>query len=317
MQVFNDDLKGLVINGLTIIGWTGEKQGSCKMYAVYCENCAKDPELFGEAIFKSTLNSLNKGSKPCGCSNMHWTTEQYKILIARQLQDSIFTIDYRDALVLKSYTKVLITCTKHGSTKTIKVSDVVLGRKPCEECKSEKQSQRCRKNDNEIIQKFLQSGVFSDDVIFKRSERLDSYGHRRYWSVYCPECDMWADATHTNLKKGQKPCECKPMPIRFAYINLIKDGSLDLALKFGISSKPELRLKSISYKTSLMIENLGVWNFQDESSCRKAELECKWKIPCSVLDSQLLPDGWTETTYIYELDNIISIYEKFGGKLIK
>jgi hypothetical protein len=40
---------------------------------------------------------------------------------------------------------------------------------------------------------------------------------------------------------------------------------------------------------------------------------CKKELETGIIPKQELPDGYTETTYIYNLDKIKQIYMEYGG----
>lgn len=46
----------------------------------------------------------------------------------------------------------------------------------------------------------------------------------------------------------------------------------------------------------------------------KAERECLQELECGVVLKRDMPDGYTETTWYYNLEKIIQIYERNGGK---
>ena len=49
-------------------GTRGNKGSGNKLYTVKCHTCAKDRELFGEALYKAPKDSILRGSASCGCS---------------------------------------------------------------------------------------------------------------------------------------------------------------------------------------------------------------------------------------------------------
>lgn len=69
---------------LEVVGWDGERRRGAKLYTVKCSVCAKDPELYGVALFKSRTEHLRSGKVPCGCSRApKWTEEQNIIRVKR------------------------------------------------------------------------------------------------------------------------------------------------------------------------------------------------------------------------------------------
>lgn len=86
-----------------------------------------------------------------------------------------------------------------------------------------------------------------------------------------------------------------------------------VGLKFGISKDVHRRFMGQQNLTSLTLENIGVWEFQDSASCKTAERVLKNTLFCGIISKELLPDGHSETTYLNNIDNIIKIYEEYGG----
>ena len=96
-------------------------------------------------------------------------------------------------------------------------------------------------------------------------------------------------------------------------MNIVVDGGYAVAIKFGISNNSTQRLKQQQCKCTYGITKHSVYKFPDVSSCKKAERECKMELECGVLLKYDMPDGYTETTWVYNLEKIIEIYERNGG----
>lgn len=64
-------------------------------------------------------------------------------------------------------------------------------------------------------------------------------------------------------------------------------------------------------------KNIGVWEFSSAEKCKKAEKECKKRVVTGFISKEYMKDGWTETASVLDLEKVISIYEKHGGKRIK
>ena len=81
-----DDFIGSVFGSLTVVGIAGRDKHGAKVYQCRCSECAKDPELFGDATFRSVkFGLINRGQLPCGCSKKpKWSTAQYRVLISRK-----------------------------------------------------------------------------------------------------------------------------------------------------------------------------------------------------------------------------------------
>lgn len=65
--------------------------------------------------------------------------------------------------------------------------------------------------------------------------------------------------------------------------------------------------------TNLSMENIGIWEFDNSISCKKAERVLKNIMDCGVISKELFPDGHSETTHINNIDIIIKVYEEYGG----
>lgn len=171
------------------------------------------------------------------------------------------------------------------------------------------------KPDEVMIKSFFDSEAFHADTKFWRSDRLDSRGTKRYWLMYCPECKETAEATSCNLQRGKRPCGCSKQRQQECYINFVVDGDNKVALKFGIANNSKQRIKVQNRKSVYELIQHEVYKFPDVSSCKKAERDCKKKLDCGILLKRDMPDGWSETTWIYNLSKIQEIYKKFGGVL--
>lgn len=97
-----------------------------------------------------------------------------------------------------------------------------------------------------------------------------------------------------------------------AYINLIIDA-IPVAVKFGVAVNSLARAKHQNSKSIYEIQHHARYRFTDVYSCKKAERECLQELECSVVSKEDMPDGYTETTWLYNLDKIIEIYERNGG----
>lgn len=117
----------------------------------------------------------------------------------------------------------------------------------------------------------------------------------------------------TNFLKGRGCPSCSGKNQRECYINIIKDGELPIALKFGIAKNSATRVGSQNKKSAYIVENYAVWYFTDVFSCKDAERVCKQTLLCGILSKLEMPDGHSETTSVLNLEKIIQIYESKGG----
>lgn len=298
---------------IEVIGWSGRDRTN-KLYIVKCHECSEDRELFGDGVFKSLKYNLNIGQIPCGCAKkLRWSLDQWKIKAQRKAKELgyefvDFAGEWRGA-----YTKIKLTCPKHGEWHTNTLNMLINCEQGCPQCRTDIIRERILKPDEEMIASFFASGAFHPDTKFWRSERLDSRGHKPYWNVYCPECNNTNESFVSSLQNGSRPCLCSNSRQQQAYINFIKDGDNPIALKFGIANVATRRINEQNRASIYNIHNYLIYEFPTKQECLKAELECKRELQCSILSREEMPDGWTETTYLSNLDKIIEIYKKHNG----
>lgn len=291
-----------------------------KIYVLHCSECSKDLELFPIGSIKCTLGTLRRGGIPCACTpRYNWTEEQYKILLKRKSASLGVTFIGWSGRYLKSKTRLLMSCDKHGEYTTHSVFDFIAREDGCPSCKFERMKENCRKSDEECIEEFLATGAFNPNTRFWRSPRLDKNGWSFMWYVDCPDCGQIGEAWRANLARGHKPCACRLALQKQAYINLVIEpkGSSPVAVKFGISTRYEDRLIKQKRSSIYDIENYGVWEFNTTLEATQAERDCKLLLKRKVLSKSELGDGHTETTYVQNINEIIDIYERNGGIRIK
>lgn len=132
--------------------------------------------------------------------------------------------------------------------------------------------------------------------------------------MFCPVCGETGESTSVNLQRGHRSCACNTQNQQESYINWIIDShGTVVAIKFGIASDSKRRVKQQNSKSVYTIKQHSVYQFPDVTSCKKAERVCKQELECGIVLKRDMPDGWTETTWTYNLDKIIEIYERGGG----
>lgn len=130
----------------------------------------------------------------------------------------------------------------------------------------------------------------------------------------CPEHGEWRTTDIRGFTENGVGCpSCRNKTADMSYIHLVKDGEIPVALKFGISVRPQERLLEQKRKTCFSMESLGVWLFPSREECWLAERECLTTLTCAILSKEEMPDGFRETTSVINLNSIISIFEKNGG----
>lgn len=298
---------------LEIIGWSG-RNGSNKLYIVKCARCAEDPELFGEGFFRSSKGNMQAGQIPCGCSKSpNWSREQLLIRCTRKAKELGYEFLRFEGDWKAIRTKIIVNCKEHGEWNSANVDGLLNSGSGCPGCKVETLSKLYKKPDEVMIGNFLSTGAFHPETKFWRSDRLDTIGRKSHWYMDCPECGQIGEATHSDLNRGQRPCGCSKQRQQECYINWIMDYETVIAIKFGIATNSRRRVKQQNSRSVYKISAYLVYTFPDVPSCKKAERECKQELECAILPKEEIPDGWTETTWVYNLDKIVEIYERNGG----
>lgn len=308
---------------LTVIGYSGRtNSGSHKKYLVRCSICCQDEELFGDGVFADTKYHLLSGRTPCGCSRItFWTEDQYKIL-CRRACDSLGNtfIGWEGEFKGCAKTKVIQECKNHGVWNTGTINNLTSknSNRGCPRCRivllNEGSIKSSTKEDSSHIKDFMDTGKFPKGTTFTRMWDLpDTYGRITNWKVGCPVCNTSVVSNVSNLKRGNIGCDCNKRDSKTAYVNIIEDNGVPVALKFGITSNINSRIYSQSRCSAYFIYNLRTFNFPNSQSCREAERACKKMFVCGILPKDEFPDGYTETTYLYNLDAIIQVFELHGG----
>lgn len=310
-----DELTGQTFKSLTILGRIGKV---CpKKYLARCAICAKDRELFGNGYFVVYKRSLLSGTISCGCNHKYvYTKAQQEIRVKRLMSGSPYKfLGWVGGYAGVKETKCVLECPAHGEWRTTPLCNLFSKPSDCPECVRLSFTKANIKSDSEMIKSFFDSGVFHPDTKFRRSDTLTKKGYKEYWHVDCPECGEQAEARSYHLQAGKHSCACSNHSQRQAYINILMDGSMPVALKFGIAKNSANRALKQSKLSSFGLETYGIWEFPDVKSCKAAERELKSKLVCGVISKVEFPDGHSETTYTYNLDTIIDTYKFFGGSM--
>lgn len=212
-------------NQLEVISRVGKRRdGKDKTYAVKCHECAKDPELFGEAVFVSAKSNITKGYIPCGCGGgPQWTPYQYEVRIKRLCKEMNyeFVSFVDDGGTVGVHTHMRLKCLTDGNVWDTGVVGNLLGKNHhgCPECKRRKRALLSLLPDSETLKSFNISKFPQGTTFTKSDERSGGHKGRYLWDVYCPICaeDLYAlngvggsvfRAHPTILQIGQRPCRC-------------------------------------------------------------------------------------------------------------
>lgn len=310
-----DGFEGTQNGSLIVIGWNGKYYNE-KRYIVSCSVCKEDPELFGEGLFSTSKVNFTK-HPPCGCAvKTKWSEEQYKVRARRAAEEKgvVFkgwSSEYRNS----NFTKVLLECPTHGDY-TGSLLCYLLDKKQatgCPDCKSDGMGNLKRKDDSVMIKMFMDSGCYAEGTIFTRSERVDKYGHKKYWYMDCPDCGESGEGHLVGLYKGTRSCACSGNRQQETYINLLMDKEDVVAIKFGIANLSTERIKRQNQLSIYEVVNYGVWTYPTVKDCRDAERYCLNNLTTKVITKEEIPDGYTETTFPSNLEPVIHIFEEHGG----
>lgn len=308
------DLQGRAFGGDSQLEYLYTFSGFCYLR---CKVCLSDPELYGDAVFKVNKSNLLKGTIPCGCSKSPVLSgEQKKILAERKAKSLGYNFIGWVSHYSGARTLCILRCKEHGDWTTTQLNNLLSKSTGCPGCKDSKSGERSRISDDLHIQEFLSTGCFQKDTIFKRSKRLNSQGNAIFWFIDCPVCKTVTEATVSSLKAGHTSCDCGIASQKEAYLSLVIDDGKYKAVKFGIATNSKVRNRTQNRKSIYKIELHKVWKFEKSLDCKASERECKKLLSCGILTKQEMKDGWTETTYPYNIEIIESIFQKYGGKLI-
>ena len=208
-----------------------------------------------------------------------------------------------------------VSCPVCSSIGESQGSDLQKGGRPCK-CGRDSIG-RARKPDDVMIASFHEAKAFHPDTKFWRSERLDGRGYTSYWHMSCPECGEVGESTTGHLQAGCRPCACSPMRQQECYINWVVDEHNNaVGIKFGIARDSKQRIKNQNRQSVYEVRQHQVYHFPSVASCKQAERECKKELETGVVLKRDMPDGWTETTWSYNIGKVKSIYERNGGVLV-
>ncbi|WOZ57412.1 putative endonuclease [Pseudomonas phage vB_PseuGesM_254] len=306
---------------LKVIGWSG-RAGTSKLYVVKCSVCKQDKELFGDGVFRSQKVGLLHGELPCGCSKRRrWSPSQYYTLLTREPHLEKYTIPKEQFRVerLRSKDKIQIVCIDHGLFLS-SLNQLLCQKTNCPACWEVTKKIRLKSNSPALIpveihiQDFFKVGIFHPNTIFSKNiERRDTLGYLTFFDVRCGACEEVYTSRMGNLKNGKRGCSCAIASQTQAYIHRVVDNGWDVCLKLGIARDATQRQRQQHRKSAFDILPLKVYNFPTASQCKAAERECLDTLECGTVSKRDMPDGYTETTYLRNLDAIVAIYKKHGG----
>lgn len=323
---------------IRILEYLGSKANNA-FFKLECTVCSADKELFPDG-WQNYMSNIRKGcGVSCLCSDspkLNYT--QWNILCKRLAEDRGLKYLGLGAWISNNKTPVFVECSCGEPVKIISIDmfkNAPSDSYACKSCQSGRRSlqmkkqrnhtnivqkiiEATRKSDDAMISSFLKSGGFNPDTKFWRSERKlnnQKGSSKVYWFMMCPDCGETGESPSSSLQKGSRSCVCNSQRQQECYINILADGSSAVAIKFGIANNSKQRAKQQNYTSVYEVKQYQVYKFPDVASCKKAERECKKELECGVVLKRDMPDGYSETTWAYNILKVKAIYERNGGIL--
>lgn len=298
--------KGSILKILGHNGLTSNK----KRYYYNCSVCSLDHELYPKP-FSTSKDALNSGVVSCECSDCkRYSKYEYNIKISRRAEElgHVF-IGFVDQTKINKRTKLKLYCIIHDHYWETTDIDHYLNtdRVFCEICAKQNISKSRKIPDNEFIERFMSTGSFVEGTTFKRDEnRKSKAGYFPYWLVYCPDCNTENSSFYGTLCLGSLPCKCYRKNQDIFYINLVIDNGVQKALKFGIETTSNRRLREQQSATKMKVYRIFEIKL-DNNKVKKIEQSVKDQVERKILTKSEYPDGYTETTYVYNYYKILDI----------
>lgn len=137
-----DEFVGRTFNNgtLTVVSVHGRLPAPSyiKTYNVFCSECAKDPDLYGDGVFIVTKGTLTRGSIPCGCSNSYsYSTEQVEVLGHRVAKSKGLIFHGILGKYTGSKSKLTFECKSHNHKWSTRMAHIFNSKSGCVYCASE------------------------------------------------------------------------------------------------------------------------------------------------------------------------------------
>lgn len=203
-------------NQLNMIGLIDQKKTKEKKYAVTCDICSIDKELFDQPYFQISKSSILNGALPCGCSDSpKWNENQMRVRVSRALLKKNINYFYFLHPYAGNKTIVIAKCETHGWYRT-NIDKILIGYS-CRKCAAMAAGMKSSKTDKDIETELNESGIDVYDV--KRLDRVSSAGDRRYFEYKCRKCsndEMVSSglcsgvfvASICDIRRCRKSCRC-------------------------------------------------------------------------------------------------------------
>lgn len=306
---------------IEILGIHSNKIGK-RVVTFKCQTCSHDEYVeqgLCNGIFTSLATDLlTKNTASCRCTKSFlWTEEQMLYRVNKEISkrnknpsrsSDMKFVGWDGGKYLNNRTNFLYVCSRHG-LKFSGVGNFLAGSGGCRECSDEDRGLGYTTQD--FIS--LARKVHGDKFLYTSTVYS---GWAENTEITCKVHGIFEQTPGSHLQGRGCPM-CKGKTQTHCYINLVREYDYDVAIKFGIANDCHRRITIQNRSNLFKSENLGIWKFEHVRSCKAAEQECKQTLKTGVLSAREMKDGWTETVSVLDLEKVIAIYEKHGGKRIK
>lgn len=273
---------------------------------LHCVECGHDWETTSVSKFLD----CGRGCPSCG-GNISYLTYNGFIREAKdkhkELYDYSLIPNSDDTILTRD--KLPVKCHEHGVWYVDYHHHVQRGSGcPDPECCWKKISEVKASNTEDFVNKAIvihgNKFDYSETVYDRSFKKLE---------IYCPKCEEYFLQTPSDHLNGCGCPYCAGDRQLQCYIFVISEDINPLGFKFGIANRFESRLSRQKTRSRYNVDILGVWEFCDTYTCKECERYIKQNFSCSYFTKEDYPDGYQETLPIREMDNIIKVYEDFGG----
>lgn len=297
-------------NHLQVIGWDGSRtKGLAKIYTVMCSVCAKDPELFGEGLFKSVKQSLVNGIIPCGCSvGPKWTEAQNIVRIERMCEKRNYKFIGFHGEYKGWNTYLSLKCLKDGCVWSTNTVHGLLSGKGCQVCSNMWRRSQNQREDQ--IGRELKGSKYT----FVGWE--DGYKNGNSFALIdCPQHGVFKMRTHTLVNRKGRCAKCSltgfkaSLPAHVYLLHIASEKSSFLG--YGISNYVNKRLshhRNVLAKKGFEIKSSEVFFFPSGQTALDIENTIKNKF---VNSQQNIKSFKTESTFVENYQEIKCLIESF------
>jgi len=361
---------------IIFLGTNGVK-GSYKRFYIKCLDCAKDEELYGDAVFKVSIRPLRSG-KSCYCYNkLKPDSRIYLVKIKRKCEEIGYKYRGFKGDKLLSSSKLKLTCDKGHEYETTSVSKFLSSDRRCPICAGNYPRDYTPDKVLELLRKargYKYEYTDLENVKNNRTKftavcklhgefKTDLYHHAvRKQDCPHPDCrfkkisevkastteefvskaknvhgDKY-DYTYTTYDRAFKDVDifCKSCGNTFTqkpsdhlagcgcnlcgnhqkqlYLFVVYDNELPVAVKVGKAVDYKNRLRRQTQKSCFDIKPKMLWKTDHHYITKQAEAEVKSTFNGSFLSEREYPDGYTETFSTEDMEQIISMLDKYGLK---